>query len=73
MRTLVDIPEADLQILNHLSKSQKVSRAELVRNAISTYVEPHRPQSEVDCFGIWADNPVDGLEYQRKLRSEWDD
>ncbi len=73
MRTLVDIPEADLQILNSLSKTQKVSRAELVRTAISTYLEPHRSQPEMPGFGLWADNPVDGLEYQRKIRSEWDD
>ena len=24
-------------------------------------------------FGIWKDRGIDGLEYQRRIRSEWDD
>ncbi len=72
MRTLIDIPEGDLKLLKHLSKMGKVSRAELVRQAISTYLGPHRESMAEQAFGIWKDEPRDGLAYQEKLRSEWE-
>ena len=34
MRTLVDIPAGELEELNLLSRSRKVSRAELIRQAV---------------------------------------
>ena len=73
MRTLVDIPEADLGLLNQLSKARRVPRAELVRNAISSYLAPHRHARRDEAFGLWADHAEakDGLAYQDKMRSEW--
>ncbi len=74
MRTLVDIPERDLQLLNQLSKAGKVSRAELVRRAIAAYLAPRkRKGSGIDkAFGIWAGMKEDALEYQERMRREWD-
>jgi hypothetical protein len=72
MRTLVDIPESELTALNALSKSRSTSRAELVRQAIKTFVENNKPVPEQDGFGIWAHKNIDGLEYQLKMRAEWD-
>jgi hypothetical protein len=72
MRTLVDIPEEDLAILNELSKIEKVSRSELVRRAIATYVQPHRKSAPLVGFGLWKDFPEDGLEYQERVRAEWE-
>lgn len=72
MRTLLDIPEPELEVLNALSKSKGVSRAESVRRAIKTYIESKTPipKSE-DGFGLWKDYDIDGLEFQLKIRSEW--
>lgn len=74
MRTLVDIPEQHLTLLNSISKSEKVSRAELIRRAIAAYVAPRqRKWSGIDAaFGLWADRQEDGLAYQERLRKEWD-
>ena len=37
MRTLVNIPEQQLKVLNLLSKQRKVSRAALVREAVLAF------------------------------------
>lgn len=70
MRTLVDIPEKQIKELNAISQAEKVSRAEVIREAIAYYLEKKKPQTE-DAFGIWKDRQVDGLAYQELARSEW--
>lgn len=72
MRTLVDIPESDLRRLNKLSKSRKLSRAELVRTAVAQYLRQEEPDSLDKIFGIWKDRNIDGLEYQEQMRREWE-
>ena len=73
MRTLVDIPEQQITDLSLLCKTQGLSRAELIRRAISSYLMQYKPE-EVNSFGLWkAENKQteDGLIYQEKLRNEW--
>lgn len=75
MRTLVDIPEDDLQLLTELSKTGKVSRAELVRQAIAVFLASHRKDALDEAFGLWAKDGAeteDGLAYQQRIRAEWD-
>ena len=72
MRTLVDIPDTDLRKLTSMSKSRKVSRAQLVRTAIAEYLSKDKEDSLDRLAGIWADRNVDGLEYQLAMRREWD-
>jgi metal-responsive CopG/Arc/MetJ family transcriptional regulator len=71
MRTLVDIPEDELEELNSLSRSRKVSRAELIRQAVAGFLAENRAGLE-DSFGIWSKRGVDGVKYQEKLRGEWE-
>lgn len=70
MRTLVDIPEAALRRLDALAREQKVSRAELVRRAVDEFTAKDRSIDQY--FGLWRDWPVDGVDYQRAIRAEWD-
>ena len=42
MRTLVDIPEAELEELRALSRARKVSRAELIRQAVAGFLAENR-------------------------------
>jgi len=70
MRTLVDLPETELEQLNALSRSRKTSRAELIRQAVSGYLAQNRTALD-DSFGLWKRRRVDGVEYQNKLREEW--
>lgn len=55
-----------------LSKAEGISRAESIRRAISAYVERNRPPAKHEGFGLWKDYDIDGDEYQRKIRAEWD-
>ncbi len=74
MRTLIDIPEHDLAVLNRISKTENVSRAELVRRAITAYLAPRKRDNSGlrKAFGLWKDNGEDGLAMQERLRKEWD-
>jgi len=73
MRTLVDIPAEDLDLLNGVAKTLAISRAEFVRRAISKSLEPHRQSQKQEAFGLWKNRPVDGLKYQERMRAEWDE
>lgn len=71
-RALVGIPESDLQSLDALSAAQNVSRAELIRQAVSMYLAQFKPTAaESGAFGLWQSRQVDGLAYQNQLRNEW--
>ena len=72
MRTLVDIPEQELGLLTKLGQQKGVSRAHLVRTAITQYLESQKQDTLDLAFGMWADRKIDGLEYQEKMRREWD-
>lgn len=72
MRTLVDIPDKYLNALAEIGKQEKLSRAAVVREAIAVYVSKYQAKkSPEDAFGLWGKKKVDGLKYQRKIRSEW--
>jgi metal-responsive CopG/Arc/MetJ family transcriptional regulator len=71
MRTLVDIEERDLLLLDRLATEAKRSRAALIREAIGDFLRHRRAPSEEQAFGLWGKGKVDGLAYQRKIRSEW--
>ena len=71
-RTLVGFPDQDIQRLDALSDSNRVSRAELIRQAVSQYLEKFKPTESSDiAFGLWANKTEDGLAYQQRLRAEW--
>ena len=71
MRTLVDLGDTQLHALDELSKKEKRSRAALIRQAIDEYLGQRRDRQESDAFGLWGKRKVDGLAYQKKVRSEW--
>lgn len=71
MRTLVDLPDAELEQLNVLSRARKVSRAELIRQAVTGYLEQNKAGLE-ESFGLWKKKAIDGVKYQERLRSEWE-
>jgi metal-responsive CopG/Arc/MetJ family transcriptional regulator len=70
MRTLVDLPERELEQLTALSRSRKTSRAELIRQAVAGYLAENKAGVE-DSFGLWKGRVEDGLKYQERLREEW--
>jgi metal-responsive CopG/Arc/MetJ family transcriptional regulator len=71
MRTLIDINERQLRRLDELAKRQRQSRAAVIREAIDGYLEEKSSKAASDAFGLWGKREVDGLAYQKKVRSEW--
>jgi metal-responsive CopG/Arc/MetJ family transcriptional regulator len=73
MRTMIDIPDALVKTYDTIAGYKKVSRAELIRQAMEHDVKRLRQELLEMSFGAWRDNPVDGLALQRKIRDEeWD-
>lgn len=73
MRTIIDIPDEYLQTLALLCEKKSISRSEAIRQAIGAYLEECKVDLSDKAFGIWKNKPVDGVEYQSKMRDEWDD
>ena len=76
MRTLVDIPEDDLAIISRVTKAQSISCAEFIRRAIAQSLASYR-KTQIQkvreaAFGLLAGSPIDGMEYQERIRREWE-
>jgi len=70
MRTIVDLPDEDLQAVKALARHAQVSQAEVLRRAVRLYLETTRPELDPEAFGLWQGRE-DGVIYQRALRDEW--
>ena len=74
MRTLVDIPDEDIEQLDAIAARDKKSRAAEIRAAIKLYLS-HKgdDRSWIDRgYGLWAhrDDIPDSVEYQREIRED---
>lgn len=72
MRTIIDLTNVQLELLAQFSADEKISRAELIRRAITEYLQRNAKPVEDKAFGLWAQRHKDGLKYQECLRAEWD-
>ena len=72
MRTIIELPQQQLDALDVICRSEGISRAEAIRRAITRMVGETRPALGTPAFGLWRDRPVDGLDYERRLRDEWE-
>lgn len=72
MRTIVELPDEQIEALKRLSDNMHLSRAELMRRAVGEYLTRHQPQPSDQAFGIWKARPKDALGIQEQLRAEWD-
>ena len=74
MRILIDLKEEEVAELDAVAKKEGVSRAALMRQAISEFLGRRRKAGLEAGFGAWKKAgriPVDGLIYQEKIRKEW--
>lgn len=76
VRTLIRLDPDDKAWLDRKSREERLAMTELVRRAIRLYRE-QQDDRETDrsrllrqTRGIWEGG--DGLEYQQRLRDEWD-
>lgn len=72
MRTIIDVPETQLEALDNWCRLEGVSRAEAIRRAVDVLLERHRAAQAKPAFGLWRGHVSDGLKYQQTLRREWD-
>ena len=62
-----------LKELDRLGAGEHRSRAALIREAVAAYLDRRGPRlADRVGFGVWREKPVDGLEYERRLREQWD-
>lgn len=74
MRTIIELPEGDLEQLDSLARHGKHSRAEVIRRAVVFYLNEHPSRkSAVDlAFGILKGRIGEGLAFEDKMRGEWE-
>lgn len=73
MRTIIELPAEQVESLDEWCRREGVSRAEAVRRAVAEHLRKHNTGGAKRAFGIWRDMAGDGLAYQERLRSEWDE
>jgi hypothetical protein len=71
VRTIIELPDDQIEALASLCRSEGISRAEAIRRAVAHYVGQRRHATVAAAFGLWRDRPIDGLEFERELRDEW--
>jgi len=75
MRTIITISDKDAELLSEICRREKISRAEAIRRAITGYTKQfqkiHEGAAET-AFGILAGQVPEALEYEDKLRKEWE-
>jgi metal-responsive CopG/Arc/MetJ family transcriptional regulator len=81
MRTLVDIPDNDIEQLDLIARRDKLSRAELLRQAVALYLDREKQKASDaavdDYFGYLKNAPdafggKDAIAYQNDMRTEWE-
>jgi predicted transcriptional regulator len=73
MRTLIDIPDDDIEKLDTLAAKRKQSRAAAIREAVILYLARNSNNDWIDRgYGHWSDRADirDGLEYQLAIRED---
>ena len=72
MRTIVDLPDSQVEALKRMADAAQLSRAELMRRAVAEYLARHQPKEKDEAFGVWKTRMIDGIDYQELSRAEWD-
>ena len=73
MRTLVDLPDRDVERLDALAREKKVSRAALIRQAVERHLDDNEDNAWIHRgAGLWKHRTDigDAVEYQRAMRED---
>lgn len=71
MRTLIDLPDTQIQALAALCERVRQPRAAVIREAVAEYLERRARKPADAAYGLWGADSLDGLDYQEKGRAEW--
>ena len=77
MRTIIELPDAQVKALARFCRREGVSRAEAIRRAVDKLVagdEMAEAQQDLQAgFGLWRGRRTDGRRYVETLRAEWEE
>ena len=65
MRTIVDLPDRQIEALKRMPDAVQLSRAELMRRAVAEYLARHQPMEKDEAFGVWKARNVGHTKYKR--------
>ena len=71
MRTIIELPPHQLEALDALCRRDGLSRAEVIRRAIDAHLGRESRTARESAYGLWRDQKIDGLAWERRLRREW--
>ena len=71
MRTIINLADDQVRQLAEVCRREGVSRAEVIRRAVTYYLDAQCLLDREDAFGLLRDRRIDGLEYERRQRREW--
>ena len=71
MRTIIDIPEEGIKKLDFIAGEKGCSRAQIIRELVDEFTSNY-PKTRDDAFGLWKGKKINSLEYEQKIRSEWE-
>jgi metal-responsive CopG/Arc/MetJ family transcriptional regulator len=72
MRTIIELPSAQIDALDALCRRERISRAEAIRQAVAAHVGRASAAARASAFGLWRDRGINALAYEQQLREEWD-
>ena len=72
MRTIIDLPDDQLEALGEICAQKKVSRAAVIRQAVAGYIQQSKANKSENAFGLWKKKNINALKHEDKIRAEWD-
>lgn len=72
MRTIIDLPDDQLEALGEICAQKKVSRAAVIRQAVAGYIQQSKANKSENAFGLWKKKNINALKHEDKIRTEWD-
>ena len=71
MRTIIDLPDEQVDALKDMCKVQRISRAEAIRRALAEMLAQQKAKTREMVFGSWR-KKGDSRKFVESLREEWD-
>jgi len=58
MRTIVELPDEQLEALGEICSQEKASRAEIIRRAVGSYILEKQSGKGRTAFGLWKKKKI---------------
>ncbi len=73
MKTEIELPDHSWVMLKEICEEEKISCSEAISRALKNYPRKQRLKEQAKrAFGLWKTRKIDALEYEDKVRKEWD-